>query len=126
MKILENLDFLELKKLDLEIKDLKEFENVNFPKLEILKIYGINNSNINTLEKVNFRELKELSIFSGIFSEIILDIQVLEKVKYEKLEKLRLSWRISDINILEQVKFKELKILDLSDNIYKCIRKSEF
>ena len=115
MKILENLDFLELKKLYLEIKDLKGLENVNFPILEILNIHGIN-SNINILEKMNFRELKELSISSGTFSNIILDIQVLEKLKYEKLEKLRLSGRISDINILEKVKFKELKILDLSYN----------
>ena len=40
----------------------------------------------------------------------ISDIQVLENVKFEKLEKLNICCnKISDINILRKVNFKKLK-----------------
>ena len=42
---------------------------------------------INILENVNFKELKELYLSSNKIS----DIKVLEKVKFEKLEELYLS-----------------------------------
>ena len=44
-------------------------------------------SNIDILEKVNFKELKELYLNYNNIS----DIKVLENVKFEKLEKLDLS-----------------------------------
>ena len=44
-------------------------------------------SDINVLEKVNFKELKELALNSNI----ITDIKVLEKVKFDKLEILCLN-----------------------------------
>ena len=55
-------------------------------------------NNINILENVNFKELKELDLSYNNISEI----KVLEKVKFEKLEKLDLgSNKISNnINIL--------------------------
>ena len=48
----------------------------------------------------------------------ISDIKILEKVKFNKLEKLDLGWnKISNnINILENVNFKELKELNLYHN----------
>ena len=49
--------------------------------------------------------------------------RVLEKVKFEKLEKLYLSEnKIVDINILENVNFKELNELDLSGNTISDIK----
>ena len=58
--------------------------------------------------------MKELELFSNNIS----DISVLEKVRFEKLEKLNLgSNKISNnINILKNVNFKELKELYLSEN----------
>ena len=47
----------------------------------------------------------------------ISDIGILEKVKFEQLEKLYLNNNeISDINILERVNCKDLKVLALSSN----------
>ena len=47
----------------------------------------------------------------------ISDINILEKVNFKKLNKLDLSWnKISDIKILEKVNFKELKELNLRFN----------
>ena len=55
----------------------------------------------------------------------IVDISALEKVKFEKLEKLYLhNNKISNIEILEKVNFKELKKLELY-NRNKSIRKSK-
>ena len=58
----------------------------------------------------------------------ISDINVLEKVNFKELKELYLSYnKISDISVLEKVNFKELKELDLSGNeISECIRKSQF
>ena len=60
---------------------------------------------------MNFKELKELKLSNNNIS----DIKVLERVKFEKLEKLDLGVnKISNnINILENVNFKELKELNL-------------
>ena len=47
----------------------------------------------------------------------ISDINILEKVNFKELEDLDLSWnKISDINILEKVNFKALIKLNLSRN----------
>ena len=49
---------------------------------------------------MNFKELKELNLYNNDIS----DIKVLEKVKFEKLEILKLSWNyISNYNILKNV-----------------------
>ena len=48
---------------------------------------------------------------------MIIYINVLEKVNFRELKELNLSRNnISVINLLEKVNYKELKILDLSDN----------
>ena len=42
---------------------------------------------------------------------------MLEKVNFKELKELYLSFnKITDINVLEKVNFKELKELDLSEN----------
>ena len=51
-------------------------------------------SDINTLEKVNFKELKELDLSWNN----ITDIKVLEKANFEKLEKLLLFGNNIDEN----------------------------
>ena len=58
-------------------------------KLQVLNLSRTNISDINILEKVNFKELKELNLRGN---------------------------KISDIKVLEKVDFKELKKLDLSSN----------
>ena len=54
---------------------------------------------------MNFKELKELNLSDNKIS----DIKVLEKVKFEKLEKLDLSWNEIDKNkyssIINNLKF---------------------
>ena len=57
--------------------------------------------------------MEELNISNNQISEI----NILEKVNFKGLKELNLSSNeISDINILEKVNFKELKELDLSYN----------
>ena len=68
-------------------------------------------SNIDVLEKVNFKELKGLYLAHNNIS----DIKVLEKVNFKKLEKLYLNGNeISNLDILEIIDFRELKELQLS------------
>ena len=64
-------------------------------------------SNIDILENVNFKELKELYLH---YNEIS-DIKILEKVKFEKLEDLYL-----DNNKIDQIKYSSL-INDLKNKI---------
>ena len=56
-------------------------------------------SDINILEKVNFKELKELDLSWNNIS----NIEVLEKVKFEKLEKLLLFG-----NNIDEIRFAPL------------------
>ena len=110
---LENVNFKELKELDLsynKISYIKVLEKIQFVKLEKLNLDDNEISNIDILENFNFKELKELDLtYNGIS-----DIKVLEKVKYEKLEKLNLGKnKIARLDILENFNFKELKVLNL-------------
>ncbi len=94
------------KKYNLNIKD------INLQKLN-LKNKRIGDKGFEILEKINFKELKELYLSGNIIS----DIKILEKVRFEQLEILNLgSNKISDINILEKVNFKNLKKLYLHNN----------
>ena len=82
-------------------------------KIEILNLRENEISNINILENDNFKELKKIDLSQNK----ILDIKILEKVKFEKLEILNLQRnKIINIDILENVNFKELKELNLSFN----------
>ena len=62
-------------------KLIRGIKNVKFEKWEYLNLFENNIININ-LEKVNFKELKELCLGKNK----ILYIKVLEKVKFEKLK----------------------------------------
>ena len=63
--------------------------------------------------------MKELQELNLSFNEIS-NINILEKVNFKKLKELDLSENnISDINILEKIDFKELKVLDLGENKIK-------
>jgi len=63
-------------------------------------------TNIDILEKVNFRELKELDLYINDFK----DISVLEKVKFEKLEVLDLmDISFANAEVLFKVNFPNLK-----------------
>ena len=60
-------------------------------------------SDINILEKVDFKELKELNLSLNKIS----NINVLEKVDFAELKELNLSFNnISDKNVLKKVNFK--------------------
>ena len=87
---------------------------MKFEKLEVLYLGSNKISNINVLEKVNFKELKKLYLS---YNKNIPDIKVLTKINFEKLEVLMLdSNNISNIDFLENFNFKELKELYLYTN----------
>ena len=86
-----------------------------------------NNLNVgNIINEKKFMDEYDILYSNNIFKNIrslnltnnnISDINILEKIKFEKLEKLYLdNNKISDINILEKVRFKELKELYLNGN----------
>ena len=107
----------ELKVLKLNYNSITDingfFENVKYEKLQLLDLDNNAIEKIDSFEKANFKELKEL-IFSY---NIITDISVLSKIKLEKLEKLNLAFnKISNMDILEKCNFKELKELYLNYN----------
>ena len=108
INILDNFDEKNLiefnKKFNLNIKS-------DITKLDLSHKY---NNCWEYLQKLNLIELKELNLSDNDIS----DIKFLEKVKFEKLEKLDLSRNenISDYNILTKVNFKELKELNLTGN----------
>ena len=115
LNLIENLDFKELKELNLSynnIADISQLKEAKFEKLE--KLYLSKNiSDINILEYVNFKNLKNLILYNNQ----IKDISVLENVDFRKLEILNLcDNKISDIDCLENCNFKELKSIDLSNN----------
>ena len=54
-------------------------------------------------------------------SNEITNINILEKLDFKNLREIDLSYnKISDIKILEKVRFKNLKILNLQNNDYMC------
>ena len=70
-------------------------------------------SAINVLEKVKFEQLQKLELGGNK----IKDINVLEKAKFMKLKKLFLYMNnISNISVLEKINFKELNEINLNDN----------
>jgi len=103
---------LNLSEVNSEKKNIKVKEDDKNNILD-LSHQNLGNKGIQKLKLINYN-IVELNLSWNN----ILDIKVLEKVKFNKLEKLNLRGNeISDnINILENVDFKELKELDLSEN----------
>ena len=99
---------------------LKNFNNkyeINIENIDIneLNLNGryIGNEGLKGLNKIKFKELKELYLCGNEIS----NINILEKVNFKGLKVLNLSKnKISDINILEKVNFKGLKELYLYTN----------
>ena len=109
-------------------KSLKEFNekyniNINYYTDELdLSNKNIGNEGLQILCGLNFSNLKKLYLYKNE----ILDINVLEKAIFEKLEILSLGYnKISDINVFEKINFKELKELYLNDNNISNINKLE-
>ena len=72
-----------------------------------------NISNINILEKIKFEKLEKLYLDNNKIS----DISILEKVRYKELKELCLNGNnITNIEILEKVNFPKIEALDLSCN----------
>ena len=95
----------------LYINSLKFSEKLNL-KLNNLKLLSCDNCK-NIEFSVDAKELKELKITYNH----LLNLKILEKVKFDKLEILNLSSnKILDINILKGLNFKKLKQLYLYNN----------
>ena len=110
-------------------KPIKEFICIN----EINKRYNLKIEN-NTKIDLNNKNIKNIDIkileniqIKGLYlgNNQISDIKVLEKVKFENLEKLGLgNNQISDIKVLEKVKFENLQELYLDNNQIDIIKYS--
>ena len=117
MNVLEKVNFKELKELTLcYISNINFLKKVKFDKLEKI-ILKAKHFDINIFEKLNFKELKELYLFSLHMD--YMELKVLEKLKFEKLEKMTfiINNEYSEINMngLEKANFKELKELKFAD-----------
>ena len=125
-----NIGFEDFQKYQL-IKELNwkyntNIKDINAPKLEFkykLKKYRENKKEVlEYIEKIGFRDLKELYIFYGNIS----DITKLENVRFNKLEILNLkNNKIENIDVFEKVNFPELKELNLKNNEIKDINALE-
>ena len=105
-----NINDFDEKELDLNNKKIlnEDLEYLNhFYDLKELNLY------CNKLKNKNFQDL----IFLNLSYNKITNINILEKVKLPKLEKLILNNNlITDINIFEKVNFTKLKELVLGSN----------
>ena len=85
----------------------------NFRELKKIYLANLGILDINFLEKVKFDKIEILDLSKNKIS----DIEILEKVNFKNLKKLFLKDNnIIDIKVLEKVKFDKLEILDLSNN----------
>ena len=101
----------------------KGLKKINFFQDLLLNFKELNLSdnrivNIDILEKVNLNSLEKLDLS---YNEIF-DINVLSKIDCKKIKELNLSGnRISDIKVLAKVNFKNLKLLNLHKNLIENI-----
>ena len=115
-----NLDIKDTKinKLDLGYKNLgndalNELDKIEFKELKELYLDGNEISDIKILEKFKFNNLEILNLGMNQIS----DISILEKLDFKKLKELSLyKNKIADIKVFEKVKFEKLEILNLSNN----------
>ena len=112
------LEDIEIKEINLDgiIKNeaLKDLCEIKFKRVYKLSLCENAIWDINSLEKLNLKNLKILKLRYNSIS----DISVLGKVKFEELKELNLyKNNIPDINVLKNVKFEKLELLNLSRNI---------
>ena len=116
----DNLDIKDTKinKLDLGYKNLgndalNELDKIEFKELKELYLDGNEISDITILEKFKFNNLEILNLGMNQIS----DISILEKLDFIKLKELSLyKNKIADIKVFEKVKFEKLEILNLNGN----------
>ena len=102
---------------DIKLKEFNNKYNLNIKDLNITKLdlsdKKLGNEGLKNLCDIDLKKLKELILYNNAIS----DIQVLEKAKFTKLEKLNLGDnKINNINSLEKMNFKKLKELYLYNN----------
>ena len=116
LKILEDIEFKELKVLEMflnDITDIKSLEKFKMEKLEVLDLKGNKISDINVLKYVNFKNLKELYLSNNKIS----NIDVFEYVDFKNLRKVDLcNNAISNVDVLEKLKFDNIEYFDLWAN----------
>ena len=117
----EVIDLRSIKVLNLrgnKIRNIKFFENKNFPSLEILTLSNNEIDSINNFKNVTFPLLKEFYLTNNNID----NIDVLETLNIRKLKILCLSNnKINSIDVLEKVKFPQLIKLGLNKNKIKDI-----
>ena len=107
-----NMDSIMLEKKSMDEYDISYINNI-FINIRVLNLTNNNIPDINILEKVKFEKLEKLCLDNNKIS----DINILEKVKLKNLKEVYLNGNnISNIEILEKVNFPNLEILDLSCN----------
>ena len=117
LNFLKNINLEQIKKLSLgnnQIKDLNEFDNINFKELKELNLWNNKISDLNNFKNISLPNIEILNLGNNEIS----DINDIEQIKSNNLkELLYLYWNnISDINILEKMNFDNLEILNLSKN----------
>ena len=114
INIIDETKILNLKEKYLGDEGIQIFNFNNYINIAELDLSGNYITDIKVLEKVKFNKLEKLYLYAN---KITNDINILEKFDFKELKELNLSEnQISDIKILEKVNFKELKKLDLSYN----------
>ena len=112
-----NIDSIVFEKKYMDEYDISYINNI-FINIRILNLTNNNISDISILEKVKFEKLEKLFLDNNK----IYDINVLSKVRLKELKELYLNGNnISNIEILEKVNFPNLQILDLSCNKIKNV-----
>ena len=126
LKILEDIEFKELKVLEIyqnNIIDIKSLEKFKMEKLEVLDLQLNKISDINVLKYVNFKNLKKLDLGNNKIS----NIDVFEYVDFKNLKKVNLcNNKISNVDVLEKLKFENIESFDLWANhiSYKDLKKN--
>ena len=121
-KFMTDIESNNITELDLAYKnlgnDILYLGNIDFNQLIKLDLGSNNISDINILSKLKYNKLKILYLDNNLIS----DINVFADVNFPLIEEIDLSKNvISDINVLSKVKFNELKELYLCDNNIKNI-----
>ena len=116
VRLFSEINFLNLKEVNLNYNNIKSINELEFAKCPELKTLNLSNNNINdinVLAKLNFKKLERLDLSSNNIS----DLNIFEHVFFPLLEELYLSSNnIKSIGILGKFKFEKLKKLFFSNN----------